>query len=149
MKKISKIFFTWFLGGILYVTMEILMRGYSHFSMFICGGFCFSLVGYMGKRVLEQNLGMEKAIVLIMILGTMIITTLELFTGIVVNIILNMEVWDYSDMKYNVLGQICPLFSGLWALISLPCVYINSMVRKYIYGEELDYIRPIENINQT
>lgn len=128
------------IGGTLYVGVEILMRGYSHYSMFVCGGMCFLLVGATGKNILENNRRAVKAIVNIMIMGSLIITTLELGTGIVVNLLFRMNVWDYSDMNYNVMGQICPLFSALWALLSLPCVYINSVIRKYIFGEKIEYM---------
>lgn len=128
------------IGGFLYVGVEILMRGYSHYSMFICGGLSFFLVGATGKIILENSRRPEFAIAAIMVIGSLIITTLEFMTGITVNLLFKMNVWDYSDMDCNVLGQICPVFSVLWAMISLPCVYIDSMIRKYIYGEKIEYI---------
>ena len=40
MKRISEYFFIWALGGILYYTIEVTFRGFSHWSMFVLGGFC-------------------------------------------------------------------------------------------------------------
>ncbi|MBQ8412509.1 MAG: hypothetical protein IJX12_02745 [Lachnospiraceae bacterium] len=144
MIEVRKKIFTWLVGGSLYYTMEIMMRGYSHISMFALGGVCFLLVGAMGKRILEKIEVPSLAICLIMFFGTLIITSLEFVTGIVVNVIFDLKVWDYSEMRYNVYGQICPVFSVLWALISLPCVYIDSMIRKCIYREEVEYIKSLE-----
>lgn len=152
MSNISKKIISFFIGGALYFVIEIMTRGYSHYSMFICGGISYVLVGIIGRWILDNNRRPEIAIASVMLVGSMIITTMELFTGIIVNIVFDMRVWDYSNMDYNVMGQICPAFSILWALISLPCVYIDSVVRKYIFGEKIDYIKSNEkkkNINQT
>ncbi len=149
MSKILRKIISFLFGGTLYFFIEIMTRGYSHYSMFICGGISFVLVGMVGKTILEKNSIPEIAVFSIMLVGSLIITTMELFTGIIVNIVFDMKVWDYSNMYCNVLGQICPLFSGFWALISLPCVYMDSMIRKYIFGENIEYIRNKKNINQT
>ena len=66
----------------------------------------------------------------------MIITVAELFTGIVVNELLHMEVWDYSDMKYNYRGQICLTFSAIWAMVSLVCVYMNSLMKMMLFNNK-------------
>ncbi len=44
-------------------------------------------------------------------LGSALITIVELFTGIVVNLWMHWHVWDYSGQWMNFLGQVCPLFS--------------------------------------
>lgn len=103
--------------------------------MFICGGLCFLFVGFAGKRILENSVNVFVAIIQIMIMGSLIITSLEYITGIIVNVYLKINVWDYSDMRYNVQGQICMAYSMLWALLSLPCVFLNGVIRKYIFEE--------------
>lgn len=37
------------IGGFLYYAIEILWRGYSHWTMFILGGLCFILVGFINE----------------------------------------------------------------------------------------------------
>lgn len=144
MSNISKKIISFFIGGILYFIIEIMTRGYSHYSMFICGGISYVFVGIAGRWILEKNRRPEIAIASIMLVGSMIITTMELLTGIIVNIVFDMRVWDYSNIEYNVMGQICPAFSVLWALISLPCVYIDSVIRKFIFCEKIDYVKSRE-----
>ncbi len=39
-----------------------------------------------------------------------IITAVEFAFGCIFNLWLGLNVWDYSDVPYNVLGQICPKF---------------------------------------
>ena len=51
MKKISEYLFLWGIGGWIYYTLEILFRGFSHWSMFVLGGICmmfFLLSGTAG-----------------------------------------------------------------------------------------------------
>lgn len=120
-------------GGIAYFYIEILFRGYSHYSMMICGGLCFISVGAAGRRILNQKKAIVLRIIEIMLIGMIIITSLELLTGYIVNIKLGLNVWDYSDMKYNFYGQICPLFSIFWAGISLVCVYIEELMKNFLF----------------
>lgn len=129
----ARFFILWLTGGILYFYMEIAFRGYSHYSMLICGGFCFALVSLFGKWSLEQRASKARAILEIMVVGSLIITSLEFITGIIVNLIFDLRVWSYARMKYNVMGQICLLYSCLWAILSLPCVYLGGILRKFIF----------------
>lgn len=131
--KIFNMFVIWLTGGIVYYFAEILFRGFSHFSMLICGGLCFLLVGNIGNLILNSKDNIIISIIKIMLIGTMIITTLEYITGMIVNVKYNLKVWDYSDMKYNVNGQICLLYSFFWALISLICVYVYNVMEEYLF----------------
>ena len=131
--KIFNMFVVWLTGGIVYYFAEILFRGFSHFSMLICGGLCFLLVGNIGNLILNSKDNIIISIIKIMLIGTMIITTLEYITGMIVNVKYNLKVWDYSDMKYNVNGQICLLYSFFWALISLICVYVYNVMEEYLF----------------
>ena len=33
-------------GGLLYIILELVWRGHSHWTMFALGGLCFALIGY-------------------------------------------------------------------------------------------------------
>lgn len=134
-KKICNDLIIWFTGGIIYFYMEIAFRGYSHYSMFICGGLCFLLVGRIGNRILRDEHRILTAQIKIMLFGSLVITTLEYITGVIVNLYFKLGVWDYSGYKYNVQGQICLIYSLLWALLSLPCVFMDGMIRQYIFEE--------------
>ena len=123
----------WMTGGLIYFYLEIAFRNYSHYSMIVCGGFCFVIVVTIGKYILETESDILKAVALIMFFGALVITTLELFTGIIVNMKLNMGVWDYSSMKYNVYGQICLTYTMIWALLSLLCVFVSNTIKKFLF----------------
>lgn len=106
--KIVKPIALFSLGGSAYVTLELIYRGFSHFSMFAAGGLSFLLIGQCRKLSLPKPL--------LPCLGAGIITTVELTTGLLVN--RQYGVWDYRGQPGNFLGQICPLFSLLWIPVS-------------------------------
>lgn len=135
MVKIYNNVILWLTGGIAYFYMEIAFRGYSHFSMLICGGVCFVTVGYVGRKILAHSKNVLVALPKIMVSGMLIITFYEFVTGVLVNKVLGWNVWDYSEQKYNVMGQICLVYSLLWSMLSLLCVYLDIIIRKYIFDE--------------
>lgn len=111
--------------------MEIAFRGYSHVSMIICGGLSFILSG-----ALNQWSHFEMSLISQMFLSMMIITALEFATGLIVNVWLGLNVWDYSGMPYQFMGQICLLYSVLWMGLSLLCIIVDDLVRWKIFKEE-------------
>ncbi len=115
------------IGGFAYCGIEVLSRGYSHISMFLLGGLCFFLVGGV-----SYLLGDRVPLVVKMLIGTLIITLGELLTGMVVNMWLGMDVWDYSSQKYNYLGQICLMFSAMWFLLTLPIIGLYKVINKVL-----------------
>ncbi len=135
MVKIYNNVILWLTGGIVYFYMEIAFRGYSHFSMLICGGVCFVTVGYAGRKILAYSKNVLVALPKIMVSGMLIITFYEFVTGVLVNKVLGWNVWDYSEQRYNVMGQICLVYSLLWSMLSLLCVYLDIIIRKYIFDE--------------
>jgi len=120
------------IGGALYVAAEYLWRGYSHWTMFILGGFCFVAVGSINEII-----SWEMPFVLQMGMGASIITASEFCTGCIVNLWLGWNIWDYSSFYGNLLGQVCPLFSLLWFFLSGIIIYIDDWIRWKWYGEEV------------
>lgn len=125
-----KYLFLFLVGGFTYFYMEILYRGYSHFSMIICGGFALILCGS-----LNQSSRFHPSLVTQVFLSMLIITALEFITGYIVNIRLGLHVWDYSQMPYNFMGQICLAFSLLWLVLSPACIFIDDLIRWIIFDE--------------
>lgn len=46
--------------------------------------------------------------------GAAVITAVEFIFGIIFNMVLNMNVWNYENVPLNLLGQICLPYSVLW-----------------------------------
>ena len=104
-------FIVFSLGAAAYGMMEILFRGYTHWTMVLTGGTCVLTLYYLSGWLLSIPL-FGAAVV-----GALIITFYEFFVGVVVNLRLGWDVWDYSSQPGNVLGQICPVFTGIWFTI--------------------------------
>lgn len=71
-----------------------------------------------------------------MVISAGIITTVEFITGLIVNVWLKLNVWDYSDKPYNVMGQICLLYSNFWFFVSLIAILMDDYLRYLLLGEE-------------
>lgn len=131
LKQILKLCILALIGGITYVLIELAWRGYSHISMFILGAFCFVLIGGI-----NEFLPWELGFVWQMLIGAGIVTILELIVGIVVNVWLGLEVWDYSNLPFNFMGQICLPFSFAWTLLSGVAIVVDDYLRYWLFGEE-------------
>ncbi len=101
-------------GAINYMAMEILWRGHTHWTMAVAGGLCAMLI-YVFNLEFHNMHWIYKCLT-----GAVIITSVELVTGLIVNMTLKWDVWDYSDRAFNFLGQICPLYFALWFLLCIP-----------------------------
>lgn len=126
------------IGGIAYYFIEILYRGYSHFSMIIVGGLCFILIGSI-----DEFSSKEIPLLLQMIISVFIIDIIELFSGIIINKLLLLDVWDYSSLRYNFLGQISLRSSIAWFFLSLLAIYMDDLLRHVIYKEKMHLYRII------
>lgn len=136
MKNILKYFILFSLGGIFYIIIELLWRGYSHWSMFILGGLCFVLIG-----VINEFYTFDIPLFIQMLIGAFIITVLEFITGCIVNLWLELDVWDYYDMPMNILGQICLPYTILWFLLSPVCIIVDDYLRYIFFNEEKPHYR--------
>lgn len=110
-----------FIGGALYVLLELVYRRRSHVSMFLAGGGAFLLLHALFSRS-------EMPFLLKPLLGMALITAVEFIAGYVVNIKLKRGVWDYSNARFNLYGQICLKYSLLWALLTLPAAFLSHML---------------------
>lgn len=65
---------------------------------------------------------------LLFVLSAVLTSLLELITGFVLDKIFHQKWWDYSNMRFNIGGYICPLFSLLWGAA---CVLIMKLVQPF------------------
>lgn len=124
------LFLFWF-GGSTYVTLEVLWRGYSHWTMLLLAGIVFIILGLLNE-IWDWNDSLVKQVVV----GTTVATVLEFITGCIVNLWLGWNVWDYTGIPGNILGQVCFPFTILWAIISLVAIVIDDVIRWKFFGEE-------------
>lgn len=130
-KQLSKNVGLFAIGGLMYYLIEILWRGYSHVSMFIVGGICFILIG-----LINEHLSFEIPLWKQQLTAALIVTGIEFIAGLVLNVWLQLNIWDYSNLPFNLLGQICLEYSILWFLLSLPAIILDDWLRWWLFGEE-------------
>ena len=131
MRKILKALFLWAIGGTIYYAVEVIWRGYSHWTMFILGGICFFVIGALNKLY-----RWDMALISQMFISSLVITLLELITGLIVNKWLQWGIWDYSQVPYNFMGQICLLYTNLWFFLSLAGIILDDFIRHRFLKEE-------------
>ena len=119
------------IGGLIYAMIELVFRGRTHWTMLIVGGLCFWLIGLVNE-VIPWEVAFWKQC----LLGSLIVTVVEFFSGCIINLGLGWNVWDYSNLPLNLLGQICLPFSLMWVLISAVAVVLDDYLRYWLYGEE-------------
>jgi uncharacterized membrane protein len=73
------------------------------------------------------------------ILGSIMITFIELISGIVFNIVFNLGLWDYSNVKYNILGQISLPFSLAWIFVAGFSIWVDDTLRYLLFKQNQLY----------
>ena len=100
-----------FIGAILYASIELLWRGRTHWTMAVLGGVVYVILNDINIRLPNASITVKS------IFGSGIITVLELICGVILNIKLGLKVWNYENIGYNILGQICPKYTVYWFML--------------------------------
>lgn len=124
------LFLFWF-GGSAYVALEVLWRGYSHWTMLLLAGFLFIVVGLLNE-IWSWDFKLHWQV----LISTVIATIAEFITGLIVNVHFGWNVWDYSNVPFNFMGQICLPYTLLWAVLMMVAIVLDDVVRWKFFGEE-------------
>lgn len=115
-----------------YYFIEILWSGSSHIGMFLLGGLCFISIGLIGEYYFKP----KKSILKLQLISCVLITVMELVFGLIYNKVLSLNIWDYSNIRFNFIGQICLGYSICWFLLSLPAILFYDYIRYWLFGEK-------------
>ncbi len=124
MKKLKELLIVYSIGAVVYSLIEIMWRGYTHWTMTLLGGTCFSFIYFIADKLRHLKIWTK------CLFSSLFITTAEFIVGILVNLVFKMNVWDYSDENFNLLGQICLLYSIFWYFLCIPATFISNILRK-------------------
>ena len=114
----------WIFFGVLYGGLEILWRGHTHWSMLVLAAAISIPLDIANDTVIPW----ETPLWLQAVIGGTIITAAEFAVGCVVNLWLGWDVWDYSGLPMNLLGQICPRFWALWVVLAGPVIVMFDLM---------------------
>ena len=120
------------IGYCVYIAMEVTTRGRSHWTMGLLGGIAFIAIGRLNNWIPWHISLIKQGII-----GSVVITALELICGLICNVWLSMSIWDYSNIPLNFMGQICLPFSLLWIILSIVAVVIDDYLRYLMFDEEM------------
>lgn len=130
---LSLLMWTW--GGTVYFFMEVIYKTLTNHPEHI--SWTMIIVAFILCIPLER-LGAELPWEMPMVLQTLIsaigITITELISGIIINIWLGLNVWDYSHLRFNFMGQICLQFFFVWIALSYFGIKIFDWMRFTILG---------------
>ncbi len=106
------------IGGLVYYAIEGFWRipengGWANIAMLFVGGLCFVLVGSINQVPAFYGKSMRFQAVF----GALLVLIVEFISGCILNLWLGMGIWDYSNMPFNILGQVCLLYGILWILL--------------------------------
>lgn len=129
------------LMGICYVFIEIAFSsivslkpaliGQSSLWMFLVGGLLGLTLGKMNEIKTTRNLIYPFNI----LAGAAMITLNELISGIILNIWLGFDIWDYSSATYNFLGQIDMVHSLCWIALTPFIFWVDDVMKHYMFEE--------------
>ena len=118
----------WITGGLVYGLIEIMWRGYTHWTMLLLA-MCVSIPLDAFNEVITWDVPLWKQSVL----GGTVITIAEFLAGVFLNICLGLAIWDYSNLPFNLLGQVCPQYWFAWCLLTMIAIPIFDWERYFIY----------------
>lgn len=130
-KQVTKSFVLFGIFGVIYCGIEIAARGYTHPAMFAVGGICGIIVG-----LINEKLDFDMSLIKQMLIGCICITAIEFISGIVLNIGLGLDIWDYSNKPFNYMGQVCLENSVYWFFLSGAAIILDDWLRYLLFGEE-------------
>lgn len=119
------------IGGTIYFYIETLWRGYSHWTMALVGGICFIAIG-----AINEYIPWKMGIVQQSLIGACMVTVIEFIAGLILNVWLGLAIWDYSNLPFNVIGQICLPFFFAWIALSTVAIVVDDYLRYWLFDEE-------------
>ena len=132
---LSVLLWTW--GGTVYFLLEVIWKTIGshsdriHWSML--------LIAILLSAVLERcgaEFQWEMTLPTQALLCTLAITATELIAGLILNVWLGLNIWDYSTLPLNFMGQICLWYSALWFVLSMIFIPVFDWLKYLVNGGE-------------
>lgn len=107
--------FRWFCGGVIFCALQLLLAGNCHWTdLAVFSLLCIPLDAVNERMPWTFPLWLQA------VLGGMVLIVSQLAAGLVFNVWLGLELWDYTSLPGNLLGQICPRYAFFMAAVGRP-----------------------------
>lgn len=113
-----------------YITIETLFRGYSYWQMGICGGLATVILDKINDKI-----SWDIDIIIQGLIGSLLITFMELCIGTAWDYLPIPHMWDYSNLPLNYHGIICAPFMIIWFFLSLVVILLADCINYYVFEE--------------
>ena len=127
-KNLAEYLFLFWVGGSVYIEIELLYRGYTHWSMFVLAGIVFITVGWMNECIFDWHTQFGWQV----LIATLWATGLEYACGMILRHF-GLQVWDYSNVPLNVDGLICVPFMFVWAVLMIVAIVIDDIIKFFFF----------------
>ena len=129
--KVVKSLVMFIAGFCAFITIEVLFRGYSYAMSGVMGGLAVIALDKINDEISwETDLAMQALI------GGAFVTAMEFAVGAIAkytNILPQM--WDYTDVPFNLGGIICLPFTIAWTLLSVLAIFLADAINYYIFED--------------
>ena len=121
-----------FLAGFCaFITIEVLFRGYSYVMSGVMGG-----LAVIALDRINDEISWDMDLALQALIGGTFVTAMEFAVGTIAkytNILPQM--WDYTDVPFNLGGIICLPFTIAWTLLSVLAIFLADAINYYIFED--------------
>lgn len=105
----------WFFGGTLYFLIEVAWKtATGHPERISWTMLVLAVVLCVPVERAGYNLPWSCPLWLQALACSALVTVTEFVAGLVLNVWLGLCVWDYTNLPFNLLGQICPQYAVAW-----------------------------------
>lgn len=131
MKKSIKNLVLFFTAFCIYITIEVLFRGYSYPLMGCAAGLSVLIFGSLNNCI-----SWDIPILIQSLIGSLVITFFELIIGLADKAFLHLNMWDYTNVPLNYKGIICVPFSLAWMGLAFIGIVIADAIEYYVIHED-------------
>lgn len=118
-------------GFCAFITIEVLFRGYSYAMSGVMGG-----LAVIALDRINDEISWDMDLALQALIGGAFVTAMEFAVGAIAkytNILPQM--WDYTDVPFNLGGIICLPFTIAWTLLSVLAIFLADAINYYIFED--------------
>lgn len=131
MKTLFKNIILFIVFGAIYFGIECLWKGHlTHWSMFVLAGMIGVLIGSINECIHEDMTFQDQCVI-----GMVLATLGEGFTGLIVNKWLGLGIWHYNVLPFF-WGQCSIPFMCAWFFLAGICIVLDDLIRWKFFGEE-------------
>ena len=114
------------------------LAGWTSIWMFFIGGFAAWFAGFLDtlKWFSRQKLFVK------VLACSLSITATELLSGLFLNYYLELALWDYTHVRYNLLGQISIRSATAFTFMAPLVLWLNNFLRYKLFAEPKRYRFP-------